>query len=92
MKFLDLSSMGSKSMPDIASVSELRAPGLLDWVGMSEIEAPLSVATRSGSVAHAVAKAQAYVNLIDPEAKGGKELALPGAEYVDSHGQSLCSQ
>jgi len=70
VKILDLSSMGSKSMPDIASVSELRAPGLLDWVGMSEIEVPLSVATRSSTVAHAVAKAQAYVNLIDPEAKG----------------------
>lgn len=70
MKFLDLSSMGSKSMPDIATVSQPKAPGLLDWVGMSEIEVPLSIPTRSGVVTHAVAKAQAYVNLINPEAKG----------------------
>jgi len=70
MKFLDLSVMGSKSMPDIATVSQPKAPGLLDWVGMSEIEVPLSIPTRNGSVAHAVAKAQAYVNLINPEAKG----------------------
>ena len=70
MKFLDLSSMGSKSMPDIASASQPKAPGLLDWVGMSEIEVPLAIPTRSGVVTHAVGKAQAYVNLINPEAKG----------------------
>lgn len=70
MKFLDLSSMGSKSMPDIATVSQPKAPGLLDWVGMSEIEVPLAIPTRSGVITHAVAKAQAYVNLINPEAKG----------------------
>jgi len=70
MKFLDLSVMGSKSMPDIAAVSQPKAQGLLDWVGMSEIEVPLSIPTRNGGVAHAVAKAQAYVNLINPEAKG----------------------
>ena len=70
MKFLDLSSMGSKSMPDIASMSQPKASGLLDWVGMSEIEVPLAIPTRSGVVAHSVAKAQAYVNLVNPEAKG----------------------
>ncbi len=70
MKFLDLSSMGSKSMPDIASIAQPKAPGLLDWVGMAEIEVPLAIPTRTGALAHAVAKAQAYVNLINPEAKG----------------------
>ena len=70
MKFLDLSVMGSKSMPDIATATQPKAPGLLDWVGMSEIDVPLSIPTRNGGVAHAVAKAQAYVNLINPEAKG----------------------
>ena len=70
MKFLDLASMGSKSMPDIASMSQPKASGLLDWVGMSEIEVPLAIPTRSGVIARAVAKAQAYVNLVNPEAKG----------------------
>lgn len=70
MKFLDLSAMGSRSMPDIATVSQPKASGLLDWVGMSEIDVPLSIPTRSGAVSHAVAKAQAYVNLVNPEAKG----------------------
>jgi GTP cyclohydrolase I len=70
MNFLDLSMMGSKSMPDVAAVSQPRAPGLLDWVGMSEIDVPLVLTTRSGGTAQAVAKAQAYVNLIDPQAKG----------------------
>ncbi len=70
MKFLDLSAMGSKSMPDIATASQPKAPGLLDWVGMSEIEVPMAIPTRTGAMAHAVAKAQAYVNLVNPEAKG----------------------
>jgi len=70
MNFMDLSSMGSKSMPDVASISQPKASGLLDWVGMSEIEVPLQLATRCGGSTHAVAKAQAYVNLINPEAKG----------------------
>lgn len=70
MNFLDLSSMGSKSMPDVASISQPKAQGLLDWVGMSEIEVPVSVLTRNGGTAHAVAKAQAFVNLINPQAKG----------------------
>ena len=70
MNFLDLSMMGSKSMPDVAAVAQPRAPGLLDWVGMSEIDVPLVLTTRSGGTAQAVAKAQAYVNLIDPQAKG----------------------
>ncbi|MCG8672193.1 MAG: GTP cyclohydrolase FolE2, partial [Pseudomonadales bacterium] len=67
---MDLASMGSKSMPDVASVSQPKAQGQLDWVGMSEIEVPLHVEKRDGSIAHSVAKAQAYVNLVDPEAKG----------------------
>ena len=57
-------------MPDVAAATQPKAPGLLDWVGMSEIEVPLAIPTRSGVVTHAVAKAQAYVNLINPEAKG----------------------
>ena len=70
MKFMDLSSMGSKSMPDVASVAQPKAAGVLDWVGMSEIEVPLQIVTRNGAIAHSVAKAQAYVNLVNPEAKG----------------------
>lgn len=70
MKFLDLSSMGSKSMPDVAAIAQPKASGLLDWVGMAEIEVPLAIPTRAGALAHAVAKAQAYVNLVNPQAKG----------------------
>jgi GTP cyclohydrolase I len=70
MNFLDLSMMGSKSMPDVAAVSQPRSPGLLDWVGMSEIDVPLVLKTRHGGTAQSVAKAQAFVNLIDPQAKG----------------------
>ncbi|MCG8314979.1 MAG: GTP cyclohydrolase FolE2 [Pseudomonadales bacterium] len=62
--------MGSKSMPDVASATQAKAQGQLDWVGMSEIEVPLHIEQRDGNIAHSVAKAQAYVNLVNPEAKG----------------------
>lgn len=70
MKFMDLSSMGSNSLPDVASATQAKAQGQLDWVGMSEIEVPLHIEKRDGAIAHSVAKAQAYVNLVNPEAKG----------------------
>jgi GTP cyclohydrolase I len=70
MNFLDLSMMGSKSMPDVAAVSQPRSPGLLDWVGMSEIDVPLVLPARNGATTQTVAKAQAFVNLVDPQAKG----------------------
>lgn len=62
--------MGSNSMPDIAAATRAKAQGQLDWVGMSQIEVPLQLALNDGSSSHAVAKAQAYVNLADPTAKG----------------------
>ncbi|CBL46506.1 Conserved hypothetical protein [gamma proteobacterium HdN1] len=57
-------------MPDVAIHSQPKAFGLLDWVGMSGIDTPVSLLTRKGVATHAVAKAQAYVNLKNPKAKG----------------------
>lgn len=56
-------------MPDIASTPQEKA-GTLDWVGMSEIELPVVLEREDGSTIQTSAKAQAYVNLIDPQAKG----------------------
>jgi GTP cyclohydrolase I len=70
MKFKSIPAGGSGSMPDVAAVKLAKEAGVLDWVGMSEIEVPLHIQMRSGVMAHSVAKAQAYVNLTDPGAKG----------------------
>ncbi|MEM6999422.1 MAG: GTP cyclohydrolase FolE2 [Pseudomonadota bacterium] len=56
-------------MPDIAAREYQQPQGTLDWVGMSNVDVPLQVA--DGGVSRAVtAKAQIYVNLDDPQAKG----------------------
>lgn len=62
--------MGTNVMPDVAAASRAKAQGQLDWVGMSQIEVPVRLALQDGSIAQAAAKAQAYVNLVDPSAKG----------------------
>ena len=56
-------------MPDIATHGGAGLAETLDWVGMAAIHLPMTLALEAGSVAVA-AKAQAFVNLGDPEAKG----------------------
>ncbi len=56
-------------MPDIASREHLHPQGTLDWVGMSNVHVPLHVSDE-GKVHGVSAKAQIYVNLEDPQAKG----------------------
>lgn len=57
------------AMPDIAASEHLHPQGTLDWVGMSNVHIPLRVS--DGGTARSVdAKAQIYVNLEDPQAKG----------------------
>jgi GTP cyclohydrolase I len=56
-------------MPDIATHGGAGLAETLDWVGMAAIHLPMTLALETGSVAVA-AKAQAFVNLGDPEAKG----------------------
>jgi len=56
-------------MPDIATHVGAGLAETLDWVGMAAIHLPMTLALEAGSVAVA-AKAQAFVNLGDPEAKG----------------------
>lgn len=62
-------SVALATMPDIAATEHLHPQGKLDWVGMSNVEVPLRIA--DGENQHNVtAKAQIYVNLDDPQAKG----------------------
>jgi len=57
-------------LPDIANEPHSGPNATLNWVGMSEIELPVHVLNGKGEKIQTVASVQAYVNLIDPEAKG----------------------
>ncbi len=57
-------------MPDVAHESRAQVSGLLDRVGMSKIEVALKLETEDMGVALVPSLADAFVNLIDPQAKG----------------------
>jgi GTP cyclohydrolase I len=57
-------------MPDIANHTTAQTEGTLDWVGMSNIEMPLMVATQGEVERMVSAHIDAFVNLKDPQAKG----------------------
>ncbi|MCJ8318938.1 MAG: GTP cyclohydrolase FolE2 [Colwellia sp.] len=58
------------SMPDIAHQTTAQTEGKLDWVGMSNIEMPLMVASDSAAERMVSAHIDAFVNLKEPQAKG----------------------
>ena len=58
------------SMPDIANHTKAQTEGTLDWVGMSNIEMPIVVASKDESERMVSAHVDAFVNLKDPKAKG----------------------
>jgi len=57
------------SMPDIAHQTTAQTEGKLDWVGMSNIEMPIMVASQ-GEQRMVSAHIDAFVNLKEPQAKG----------------------
>lgn len=57
-------------MPDVAHDVRAQVAGTLDWVGMGDIEMPVSVASPDGGTVQAGARVTAYVNLMRPEARG----------------------
>jgi GTP cyclohydrolase I len=57
-------------MPDVAHEVRAAHQGTLDRVGMSLIEVPVRLENEDGEPIVFSAKADAYVNLIDPKAKG----------------------
>jgi len=58
------------SMPDIANQSKAQTEGKLDWVGMSNIEMPVMIASKGEAQRMCSAHVDAFVNLKDPKAKG----------------------
>lgn len=60
----------STVMPDVANSSQAKTEGVLDWVGMSQIEMPLMVALDDTPPTRVGATIEAFVNLGVPQAKG----------------------
>ena len=58
------------SLPDITSAANTKHPSTLKWVGMSDISVPFSVATSATDSTQVSAKADIYVSLDNPQAKG----------------------
>ncbi len=58
------------AMPDVANHSCATTEGVLDWVGMSNIEVPLMLALAGEAPRQVSAHVEAFVNLKDPKAKG----------------------
>ena len=60
----------STIMPDIANHTTAQTEGTLDWVGMSNIEIPVMLASKGESPRMVSAFVDAFVNLKEPQAKG----------------------
>lgn len=57
-------------MPDIANHTTAQTEGTLDWVGMSNIEMPIMVASKGETERMVSAHVDAFVNLTEAQAKG----------------------
>ncbi len=60
----------ARVMPDVANDARPAVAGQLDWVGMGEIHAPVSVAGADGQVVTSGARVDAFVNLKRPDVRG----------------------
>lgn len=60
----------TRNMPDVAFESRAQVSGTLDKVGMSKIEVGVKINTEDFGDVLVPAFADAYVNLVDPQAKG----------------------
>jgi len=60
----------ARVMPDIAKEARAQVAGRLDWVGMDDIEVPVSLPLADGRVSTAPARVSAFVDLQRPEVRG----------------------
>ena len=59
-----------RAMPDIANEAQPVVTGTLDWVGMGNIDVPVTLAGTDGSAVRSPARVSAYVNLKQPDVRG----------------------
>ena len=60
----------ARVMPDIANEARPAVAGLLDWVGMGEIELPVAIADAAGAIHTSGARVNAFVNLNRADVRG----------------------
>lgn len=60
----------ARVLPDVANQPRVALAGALDWVGMGEIEMPVSLAGENGRQAASAARVNAFVNLAQPDVRG----------------------
>ncbi|OGT57142.1 MAG: GTP cyclohydrolase [Gammaproteobacteria bacterium RIFCSPHIGHO2_12_FULL_63_22] len=60
----------ARVMPDIANEARPAVAGLLDWVGMGEIEIPVAISDAAGAVHTSGARVNAFVNLNRADVRG----------------------
>ena len=83
----------ARVMPDIANEAHPAVSGLLDWVGMGEIDVPVHVAGADGQVVTSGAKVNAFVNLKRPDVRGihMSRLYLHVDKALSAEAMSPCS-
>jgi len=59
-----------RAMPDVANEAQPAVAGTLEWVGMGNIDVPVTLAGSDGSAVRAPARVSAYVNLTQPDVRG----------------------
>ena len=60
----------ARVMPDVANEARPAVAGALDWVGMGEIHAPVSLGDDTGRIVTSGARINAFVNLKRPDVRG----------------------
>ena len=60
----------ARVMPDVANEARPAVAGVLDWVGMGEIELPVRILDAEGATHSSGARVNAYVNLTRPDVRG----------------------
>lgn len=59
-----------RALPDVTSDSIAESPSTLQWVGMEDIAVPMTIGLQNGKLQTIAAKANVYVSLDKPDAKG----------------------
>jgi len=60
----------ARAMPDVANEAQPAVAGTLEWVGMDNIDVPVTLAGADGSAVRSPARVSAYVNLKQPDVRG----------------------
>ena len=82
-----------RAMPDVANEAQPAVAGTLEWVGMGNIDVPVTLAAPDGSAVRAPARVSAFVNLTQPDVRGihMSRLYLHVDKHLSSEPLTPCS-